>query len=49
MTEKVTHPYNRNSIRFLKALELMFKEAEEKRLTTGDVSGMRRRRRLPQR
>lgn len=31
------------------ALELMFKEAEEKRLTTGDVSGMRRRRRLPQR
>lgn len=31
------------------ALELMFKEAEEKRLTSGDLSRFRRRRRLPQR
>ncbi|EFX64592.1 hypothetical protein DAPPUDRAFT_118046, partial [Daphnia pulex] len=31
------------------ALELMFKEAEEKRLTSGELSRMRRRRRLPQR
>lgn len=31
------------------ALELMFKEAEEKRLNSGDLSRMRRRRRLPQR
>ncbi len=31
------------------ALELMFKEAEEKRITSGDLSGKRRRRRLPQR
>jgi hypothetical protein len=27
----------------------MFKEAEEKRLTSGELSRMRRRRRLPQR
>ena len=31
------------------ALELMFKEAEEKRQSTGDVSQTRRRRRIPQR
>lgn len=32
------------------ALELMFREAEEKRLTSGDdLSRLRRRRRLPQR
>ena len=31
------------------ALELMFKEAEEKRLTSGELSRLRRRRRLPQR
>merc|ERR1712071_274435 len=31
------------------ALELMFKEAEEKRQSAGDVSRTRRRRRIPQR
>lgn len=31
------------------ALELMFKEAEEKRQSTADVSLTRRRRRIPQR
>lgn len=31
------------------ALELMFKEAEENRITSGDLSRLRRRRRLPQR
>lgn len=31
------------------ALELMFKEAEENRITSGDLCRMRRRRRLPQR
>ena len=31
------------------ALELMFKEAEEKRQSAGDGSNMRRRRRIPRR